>query len=140
MSGKKGSNSSLNVLEERVIGNLMDCGKASIEFKGHGHRRAHSYGSQGDVISYFFVICNSYFVTQISVLIKIQCNSSSKRSPISCSVTLYCAIGMGLAEMSKVDSYPPKFGSGGSTGANYSSPSTPPKRMLMYRDLVILIF
>ena len=51
MSGKRGSNASLNLLEEKVIGNLMDCSKASIEFKGH--RRAHSSGSQGQLcISY----------------------------------------------------------------------------------------
>ena len=45
---------------------------------------------------------------------------------------------MGLAEMSKVDTYPPKFSSGGSTGANYSSPSTPPKRMLMHTDILVI--
>jgi len=44
MSGR-GSNASLNLLEEKVRGNLMDCSKASVEFKGH--RRAHSFGSQG---------------------------------------------------------------------------------------------
>lgn len=45
MSEKRGSNVSLNILEEKVIGNLMDCSRASFEFKGH--RRAHSSGSQG---------------------------------------------------------------------------------------------
>ena len=93
MSGKKGSNSSLNVLEEKVIGNLMDCSKASIEFKGHGHRRAHSYGSQGynnkPSISYSFVIRISnrcpckmqYNSISNKSPYRIQCNSSSNRSP-----------------------------------------------------------
>ena len=39
---------------------------------------------------------------------------------------------MGLLQISKIDTYPPKLGTGGSTAANYSSPSTPPKRLLMY--------
>ena len=54
MSGKRGSNASLNLLEEKVIGNLMDCSKAPTEFKGH--RRAHSFGSQGQFIL-LFVLC-----------------------------------------------------------------------------------
>ena len=40
--------------------------------------------------------------------------------------------GMGLLQISKVDTYPPKLGTGGSSAANYSSPSTPPKRLLTY--------
>ena len=52
--------------------------------------------------------------------------------PMGYSVVVYSSIGMGLLQISKIDTYPPKLGTGGSTAANYSSPSTPPKRLLLY--------
>ena len=83
MSGKRGSNASLNLLEEKVIGNLMDCSKASIEFELKGHRRSHSSGSQGLIISSLYFSSLSLYNDSSSNRspYRIQCNSSSNRSP-----------------------------------------------------------